>query len=227
MLIYATGFETSAFNWSLDVIGKAGARLKEVWKDGPEAYLGLTVAGFPNFFMTYGPNTNLGHNSIIYMIERQAEYIAQCVAHMDAGNLGVFEVRRTTQADYNRDLQAALAKTAWAGECGSWYKNAAGKITNNWMGTTQDYRRRTLHPAFEDYETRPRVDTSALKLKAAVGEPAPLAAQPQPAAPVLVGEPAPLAAQPQPAEIVAPPAPAPAPAPSLADPEPPAPPPHP
>lgn len=173
VLIYGTGFETSNFNWSMDVVGKAGVRLKEAWKDGPEAYLGLTVAGFPNFFMTYGPNTNLGHNSIIFMIEQQVNYIVQCVEKMNEENVGVFEIRRAVQDDFNKELQAALAKTSWAGDCGSWYKNKDGRITNNWMGTTQDYKRRTHRPLFDDYEMRPRVDYSLNQLPVHPPTPAP------------------------------------------------------
>lgn len=166
VLIYGTGFETSDFNWSVDITGRDGVKLKESWKTGPEAYLGITVAGFPNMFLTYGPNTNLGHNSIIYMIEQQVNYIVQCVQRMDTGNIGLMEVRRVAQEDFNRTLQAALGQTSWAGDCGSWYKNAAGKITNNWMGSTREYRRATLHPEFGDYEVHPRVDTGINRVTA-------------------------------------------------------------
>ena len=79
VLVFATGFETTEWHWSLDVTGRDGIRLSDVWKDGPEAYLGLTVSGFPNLFMLYGPNTNLGHNSITFMLERQSEYIIQAL----------------------------------------------------------------------------------------------------------------------------------------------------
>jgi cation diffusion facilitator CzcD-associated flavoprotein CzcO len=220
-LIYATGFETSAFNWSHDVIGRSGVRLQDAWKDGPEAYLGIAVAGFPNFFMTYGPNTNLGHNSIIYMIERQADYIVQCLKRIDAENLGAMEVRRVAQDDFNRVLRGALAKTSWAGECGSWYKNHAGKITNNWMGTTQEYRRLTLAPDFNDYVLHPRIASRLGEIRPAIDPPAPAkppAAAPQ--APVMQPGPQPAAApaapvkpsSPQPASAP-PPNPPPAPAP--------------
>ncbi|NWG55092.1 MAG: NAD(P)/FAD-dependent oxidoreductase, partial [Hydrogenophilaceae bacterium] len=159
VLIYATGFNTSGFDWSFAVRGREGRLLKDAWKDGPEAYLGLTVKGFPNFFMTYGPNTNLGHNSILFMIEQQANYILQCVERMDRDNLGRIEVRPEAQDEYNRRLQAALAKTAWAGPCGSWYKTASGRITNNWMGTTRAYKHMTDRVDFSDYDLFPRVDT--------------------------------------------------------------------
>ncbi|MBI1187156.1 MAG: NAD(P)-binding protein [Alphaproteobacteria bacterium] len=159
VLIYATGFKASGFDWSFSVSGRDGLTLKEAWKDGPEAYLGIAVKGFPNLFMTYGPNTNLGHNSILFMIEQQANYIVQCIERMDRGNLGRIEVRTEAQDEFNRDLQARLAGAAWAGACGSWYKTASGKITNNWMGTTRAYKHATDVVDFSDYDLFPRVDT--------------------------------------------------------------------
>ena len=82
VLVFATGFETTEWHWSLDITGREGIRLREAWKDGPQAYLGLTVSGFPNLFILYGPNTNLGHNSITFMLERQSEYITQALVEM-------------------------------------------------------------------------------------------------------------------------------------------------
>jgi cation diffusion facilitator CzcD-associated flavoprotein CzcO len=180
VLIYATGFEASSFKWSVDVIGKAGMPLNSAWEQGAEAYLGVAVAGFPNFYMTYGPNTNLGHNSIIYMIERQADYIAQCVRAMDAENLGHVEVRRVAQAEFNEGLQRALAQTAWAGPCGSWYKTAAGKITNNWIGDTQLYRRRMRAPDFDDFELHPRLPIDRTQPRRREEPPQPLGPAPAP-----------------------------------------------
>jgi cation diffusion facilitator CzcD-associated flavoprotein CzcO len=178
-LIYATGFEASAFKWSVDVVGKAGEPLSEAWKDGAEAYFGVAVAGFPNLYITYGPNTNLGHNSVIYMIERQANYIVQCVRAMEAQNLGHVEVRRIAQAEFNDGLQRALAKTAWAGACGSWYKTEAGRITCNWMGGAQSYRRAMRAPDLDDYELHPRLPIDRTQPRPAQAPPPP--ASPQPA----------------------------------------------
>src|SRR5690606_14491751 len=82
VIIYATGFETTGWHWSLDVRGRGGAHLNELWKDGPEAYLGILTSGFPNMFMLYGPNTNLAHNSISFMIECQVGYMLKALGEL-------------------------------------------------------------------------------------------------------------------------------------------------
>ncbi len=154
-IVYATGFETTGWHWSVDVAGRGGVKLSEAWKDGPEAYLGITVADFPNLFILYGPNTNLGHNSITFMLERQTEYIVQCLEAMRARGLATIEVTRAAQDRFNRELQARLAKTTWADpSCGSWYKTADGRITQNWGSHTRDYRKATQQVAWGDYEVR-------------------------------------------------------------------------
>ena len=155
VLVYATGFETTGWYWSLRVAGRGGTALSDVWKQGPEAYLGLTVSGFPNFFMTYGPNTNLGHNSITFMLERQAEYIAQALTEMQRRGLSAIEPSRDAQDQFNRDLQAALARTTWADpSCNSWYKTPEGRNTQNWSSHTRDYAAATKVVNFDDYVLR-------------------------------------------------------------------------
>jgi cation diffusion facilitator CzcD-associated flavoprotein CzcO len=147
-LIFATGFETTSFLAPIQIEGKGGRKLEEVWREGAEAYLGVAVAGFPNLFLLYGPNTNLGHNSIIFMIECQVGYVVRCIRELFAKDLAWLDVRADAQARYNAELQRALAKTAWAAGCTSWYKTASGKVTNNWSGFTVDYWWRTRRPDF-------------------------------------------------------------------------------
>ncbi|WP_304175487.1 NAD(P)/FAD-dependent oxidoreductase [Phenylobacterium aquaticum] len=136
VVIYATGFETRSFAGDTVVTGANGLGLDQAWADGPEAYLGITTPGFPNLFMLYGPNTNLGHNSIIFMLEAQADYVLQA---LDAAAKGPITVRAEVNRAYNDDLQDALAQTPWAGSCTSWYKAESGKILNNWPHTAQAY----------------------------------------------------------------------------------------
>lgn len=155
VIVYATGFETTEWHIEVDVTGRDGLKLRDAWKNGPEAYLGLTVAHFPNLFMIYGPNTNLGHNTITFMIERQAEYLVQCMKSMESRGLHAIEVTQAAQDRFNRDLQARLAKSTWADPgCNSWYKNAAGRITQNWCGDTREYRQATRNVAWNDYSVR-------------------------------------------------------------------------
>lgn len=154
VIIYGTGFKGTEFLWPMRVRGRDGRELAEEWSDGAHAYYGMTVPGFPNLFMVYGPNTNLGVGSIIYMIETQARYIRQA-AQLLANTPGfVLEVRAETERSFNEALQERLARTPW-NFCSSWYRNAAGKITNNWPGTVTRYRRRvrTLDP--HDFDLRP------------------------------------------------------------------------
>jgi cation diffusion facilitator CzcD-associated flavoprotein CzcO len=140
VLIYATGFETTGWHWSMDVTGEGGTRLNTLWADHPEAYLGTTVAGFPNLFVLYGPNTNLGHNSIIYMLECQVEYMIKALQAAEKVGAKALSPTQAAQDRFNADLQARLAKTVWADpHCISWYKNAQGRITQNWYGPTRDF----------------------------------------------------------------------------------------
>lgn len=144
-LILATGFVTTEFLPTLDVSGADSRSLHDVWGASPRAYKGVAVAGFPNLFMLYGPNTNLGHNSIIFMVERQAEYVADKVSLILDGRLRSLGVKPDAEARYNADLQERLAGTVWAGACPSWYKTADGVITQNWEGLAARFAS-TLRP---------------------------------------------------------------------------------
>ncbi len=140
-LIYATGFESTRLLAPMEFEGLDGRRLSEAWRAGAEAYRGIAVAGFPNLFIVYGPNTNLGHNSIVFMIECQLRSILQLVKRLAQGRARYVDVRADAMSAYNTAIQRRLAETVWAAECGNWYKNEAGKITNNWPGFTLSYWR--------------------------------------------------------------------------------------
>lgn len=155
VIVYATGFETTGWHWSVDVVGKGGRRLNDEWAESPQAYLGISVAKFPNMFVLYGPNTNLGHNSITFMLERQVEYTVKALLEMKARNLTAMEVSQQAQERFNRELQEALSKTTWADpHCRSWYKTAQGHITQNWSSHTRDYAAATEKVKWEDYAVR-------------------------------------------------------------------------
>lgn len=144
VLVFATGFETTAWNWSMDVVGADGRTLKETWKDGPEAYLGIMVHGFPNMFMLYGPNTNLGHNSISYMIERQVDYMLKTLAAVEAEDAKAADVTADGQRHFNDRIAQLLSGTVWADpHCRSWYKAANGRVYQNWSGNCAAYAEET------------------------------------------------------------------------------------
>lgn len=155
VLILATGFDTTHFVSPMKVEGRGGQSLDAAWKDGAEAYLGLTVAGFPNFFLMYGPNTNLGHNSIIFMIEAQARYILQCVRRLAGGDVAWMELRPEVMEAYNAQVQQDLRGTAWDRTDRSWYKNEAGRITNNWPHSTLRYWWETRKVDWDAYRLEP------------------------------------------------------------------------
>lgn len=143
VLILGTGFETTGFLEPIAVTGRDGRSLRDAWADGAEAHLGITVAGFPNLFLLYGPNTNLGHNSIIFMIERQIGWILQAVRTLATDGARWLDTLPDAQAASNARLDRELARTVWAGDCHSWYKDAKGRITNNWSSWTWRYWQRT------------------------------------------------------------------------------------
>lgn len=150
-LIFATGFDSTSFLVPMKITGKGGMTLEQQWQNGAEAHLGITVPGFPNFFMTYGPNTNIGHNSIIFMIECQTDYILQCIKKIAEPSVETLELRQEVFEDYNRELVRQLDQTVWATIRKSWYKTDAGKITNNWARSTARYWWETRRVKFDRF----------------------------------------------------------------------------
>jgi len=153
VIIYATGFKSTEFLAPMTITGPGGRDLRAEWSHGARAYLGVTVSGFPNFFILYGPNTNLGHNSILVMIEAQVGYVVDLLRKMQAAGVRRVDVKRTVMDEYNRALQQDLAKSVWASAGASWYKLADGTITNNWPHSTIRYQRLLREARLEDYET--------------------------------------------------------------------------
>jgi cation diffusion facilitator CzcD-associated flavoprotein CzcO len=154
-IIFATGFRTTEFLAPIHLTGRDGRTLEQAWRDGAEAYLGIALAGFPNFFMLYGPNTNLGHNSIIFMIERQVRLVMECVERLRRDRLRAVEVRREAMERYNAEVQRSLKRSVWDAGCQSWYKTASGKITNNWPHGTISYWWRTRRMRWADFASAP------------------------------------------------------------------------
>lgn len=154
LIIYGTGFETSAMHSAVAFHGENGLSLQDAWKDGAEAYRGVCAHGFPNFFMLYGPNTNLGSNSIIFMVERQVAYVVDCIDKLLAHDLRALDINAGVLGAYNERMQGELAQTVWVSDCESWYKNAAGKVVNNWPRSTLAYWWHMRSPDFADFDMR-------------------------------------------------------------------------
>jgi len=153
VIVFATGFQATDFLAPMAIAGTGGRDLREEWRGGAHAYLGVTVSGFPNLFMLYGPNTNLGHNSILVMIEAQVGYILDAIRQMDERGLRRLDVKRDVMEAYNRELQRDLATSVWAADKQSWYKLADGTITNNWPHSTIRYRRLLRRADLAAYDT--------------------------------------------------------------------------
>ncbi|CAG9462041.1 unnamed protein product [Pedinophyceae sp. YPF-701] len=145
-IVLATGFNTSEFLGRIDVRGRSCHALADDWKGGAVAHLGMTVHGYPNMYVLYGPNTNLAHNSIVHMLEAQQAYVVQCIAEMAARGLRALEVKAEAQAIFDEEMQRRLRASVWATGCSSWYVDAAGRVTHNWPGLVGEYRKRTRHP---------------------------------------------------------------------------------
>ena len=138
VIIYGTGFASQAFHGDLQVTGQGGLTLSDAWSEGAAAYVGLSVPHFPNMFLMYGPNTNLNHNSIISMMEIQQRYILSALGDLPQGTAA--SVKPEVFAAFNDRLQKDMALSSFSADCSSWYKNAAGKVINNWSGTVDAYR---------------------------------------------------------------------------------------
>lgn len=156
VIVFGTGFQATGFLAPMRVTGRNGVDLHEHWVDGAEAHLGMTVAGFPNLFLLYGPNTNLGHNSIVFMLERQIGYVLTCIRTLVEDHLAWLDVRPDAQERSNHRLVRELDRTVWAASCHSWYKTASGRITNNWSGPSARYWLRTARPRMADFDRSPK-----------------------------------------------------------------------
>ncbi len=156
VLVYATGFETLDFLAPMSVTGLGGRQLQAEWRDGAQAYLGITVSGFPNFFMLYGPNTNLGGNSIIYMLEGQIGYVLGALRALDSDGLDWLDVRPEVQRAFNIWVVEASRSSVWQSGCQNWYTTATGRNTNNWPDQTFRYRRRVRQFDLASYRVMPK-----------------------------------------------------------------------
>lgn len=150
VIVWATGF-ADALVTPLDVVGREGRHLADVWRDGERAHHGITVHGFPNAFVLYGPNTNLGSGSIIEMLEAQSSYIVQAIGDLLPEPGAALEVRAEAQAASNAALEDRMGRTVWM-SCDSWYRHGhTGRVTRNWPGFVHEYTRAVAAPDPADF----------------------------------------------------------------------------
>jgi cation diffusion facilitator CzcD-associated flavoprotein CzcO len=149
-LVCATGFDTVHLLSSLQVQGVGGRTLREAWADGPEAHLGVSVAGFPNLFLMLGPNTGTGHTSTLLFVEPEVRYAIACMQRVLAGGHRWIDVRPEVQAASNRALQQRLANSVWTA-CRSWYRMDNGRVVALFPGFTREYAAALARPRFDDF----------------------------------------------------------------------------
>ncbi|OTG82984.1 flavin-containing monooxygenase [Acinetobacter sp. ANC 4648] len=153
-LIYGTGFITDPriYLKSFACYGQNNLELKEAWKDGAESFYGITTKDFPNLFQLLGPNTVLGHNSVIFMIESQTNYIIQMIQLVHKTQTQAISVKAEAQDQFNQNVQKQLKGTVWQSGCVSWYQQDGGKNFSLWPTYTWKYwlETRKVNPA--DYQ---------------------------------------------------------------------------
>lgn len=152
-IVLGTGFAAHEFLAPMTIRGRVGRTLAEAWADGAKAWLGISVPAFPNFFMLYGPNTNLGHSSIVFMLECQVAHVMRCLRKRRDARGSAIEVASAPFERYNARLQRRIQGTVFTG-CGNWYVDPQGRHTVNWPGFTTGYRWLTRHAGLSAYQVR-------------------------------------------------------------------------
>lgn len=153
-IVFGTGFHATDPLTPTRIFGVGGRELADDWKQGPEVFLGISVSGYPNMFLLMGPNTGLGHNSMVFMIEAQVRYTVRMLQQLLTGRVAAYDVRAGDQAAFNKDLQDTLAGTVWASGCDSWYQTAEGRQSVLWPGFTFSYWFRTRRPDLSHFMTK-------------------------------------------------------------------------
>ena len=161
-IVLGTGFEVTDIPAAHRVRGRGGALLDDLWHGSPRAHLGTSVAGFPNLFFLLGPNTGLGHSSMVYMIESQIAHVMAALRHMRSRGAATIEVTEEAQARSNAELERKLGGTVWNTGCASWYFDRTGRNATIWPDWTWRFRRRVA-----------QLDPAEYRLDAPVREPVP------------------------------------------------------
>ena len=152
-IICGTGFRVSDYLSPITIVGTGGVALNDAWRSTLRNYLGISVSGFPNLFLLMGPNTALGHNSMIFMIEAQARYARRAIEALRDRKLASIDVRRSVEDAFRAELAGKMQRTVWTSGCRSWYQNAQGEVFV-WPGATLDYWWRTRTIDLSEYELR-------------------------------------------------------------------------
>lgn len=139
VVVCATGYAAADYLGELDVCGERGTTLREVWRDGAHAYFGMAVPGFPNFFMLYGPNTNVGSNSVIFMLEAQARYIVRALKYLRRKNKTYIAVRPAALGDFVAKVDRWMVGTVWTTQCSNYFRAANGRVVTQWPRSARTF----------------------------------------------------------------------------------------
>jgi cyclohexanone monooxygenase len=155
VVLCATGYAAADYLGQIDVTGERGVTLRDMWSDGAYAYLGMAVPGFPNFFMLYGPNTNVGSNSVIFMLEAQANYIVRALKYMRRKRRRYVAVRPAAMADFIAKIDQWMEGTVWLTRCSNYFRAANGRVVTQWPRSARAFwgMTRRFRPA--DYAFEP------------------------------------------------------------------------
>jgi cyclohexanone monooxygenase len=155
VVVCATGYAVADYLGQLDVTGEHGTSLKDSWHEGAYAYLGMTVPGFPNFFMLYGPNTNVGSNSVIFMLEAQAHYVVRALKYMRRRKKSYVAVQAQAMADFIDKIDEWMDGTVWTTRCNSYFRAANGRVVTQWPRSARDFWNMTRRFKAADYTFEP------------------------------------------------------------------------
>ncbi len=155
VVLCATGYAAADYLGQIDVVGENGTPLHGKWSDGAYAYLGMAVPGFPNFFMLYGPNTNVGSNSVIFMLEAQARYIVRALKHMRRKRKSYVAVRPETMAAFIAKIDEWMEGTVWLTRCSNYFRAANGRVVTQWPRSARAFWEMTRRFKASDYTFDP------------------------------------------------------------------------
>lgn len=166
VVVCATGYAAADYLGQIEVIGERGVSLHDTWSEGAFAYLGMTVPGFPNFFMLYGPNTNVGSNSVIFILEAQARYVVRALKHLRRKRKSYVAVRAEAMAEFLADIDRWMQGTVWLTRCSSYFRAPSGRVVTQWPRSARAFwtmtrRFRSADYAFDPPATHPAPVTAA------------------------------------------------------------------
>jgi cyclohexanone monooxygenase len=160
-VVCATGYAAADYLGQIDVVGEGGTSLHDTWRDGAYAYLGMAVPGFPNFFMLYGPNTNVGSNSVIFMLEAQAHYSVRALKYARRKRKSYIAVRPQAMAEFVAKIDGWMEGTVWTTTCNNYFRAANGRVVTQWPRSARAFWGMTRRFKAGDYTFDPMNRTSS------------------------------------------------------------------